>query len=81
MKNSSELSYTVLFEQAEEGGYIAFVPALPGCMTQGETFEETKNNIQDAIVGYIQVLREDGDDVPTEHKEHIAATVAVPEYA
>ncbi|EKD78704.1 MAG: hypothetical protein ACD_41C00291G0002, partial [uncultured bacterium] len=44
MKNSSELSYTVLFEQAEEGGYIAFVPALPGCMTQGETFEETKNN-------------------------------------
>ena len=81
MKNSSELSYTVLFEQAEEGGYIAFVPALPGCMTQGETFEETKNNIQDAIVGYIQVLREDGDDVPTEYKEHIAATVAVPEYA
>lgn len=81
MKSATNLSYTVLFERAEEGGYIAFVPALPGCMTQGETFEEAKENIQDAIIGYIQVLREDGDDVPTEYKEHIAATIAVPEYA
>lgn len=81
MLNTKSLSYTVLFERAEEGGYVAFVPALPGCMTQGETFEEAKENIQDAIVGYIQVLREDGDDVPTEYREHIAATIAVPEYA
>ncbi len=81
MAKDTTLSYTVLFERAEEGGYVAFVPALPGCMTQGETFEETKENIHDAIVGYIQVLREDGDDVPTEFKEHIAATIAVSEYA
>ncbi len=81
MAKDTTLSYTVLFERAEEGGYVAFVPALPGCMTQGETFEEAKENIQDAIVGYIHVLREDGDDIPTEFGGHIAATIAVPEYA
>jgi predicted RNase H-like HicB family nuclease len=77
MLKDRALTYTVLFEHADEGGYIAFVPTLPGCMTQGETFEETKNNIQDAIAAYITVLQEDGDDVPVEHAEHIAATVAV----
>lgn len=70
-------SYTVLFERADEGGYIAFVPALPGCMTQGETFEETVENIKDAISLYIEVLKDDGDDIPVEHEEHIAATVTV----
>ena len=77
MKSQQILTYTVLFEPAVEGGYVAFVPRLPGCMTQGETFEETKKNIQDAIVAYLDVLREDGEEVPVEEEEHIAATVAV----
>ena len=71
------LTYTALFEASEEGGYIVSVPALPGCLTQGETFEEAKANIQEAIALYIEVLKEDGDDVPVE-TEHIAATVQVP---
>lgn len=71
------LAYTVLFERAPEGGYCAFVPTLPGCMSQGETFEETTKNIKDAICGYLEVLHEDGDDIPREHEEHIAATIMV----
>lgn len=78
MESTKVLTYTVIFAKATEGGYVASVPALPGCMTQGETFEETKDNIKDAILGYIEVLREDGDEIPREHEEHIAATVAVP---
>ena len=77
MDQKSVLTYSVLFERAPEGGYVAFVPVLPGCMTQGETFEETRNNIEDAIIGYIAILKEDGDEVPEEYTEHIAATVAV----
>lgn len=73
----NQINYTVVFEKAPEGGYIAIVPALPGCMTQGETFEETKEYIKDAIAAYIEVLREDGDDIPVEQSEHIAATVSV----
>jgi antitoxin HicB len=78
MKSTKIFTYTVIFEKAKEGGYIATVPILPGCMTQGETFEEAKNNIKDAISGYIQVLKEDKDEIPFEDEEHIAATIAVP---
>ncbi len=78
MNDSQKIfSYTVLFNRAPEGGYCAFVPALPGCMSQGETFEEAQKNVKDAISGYIEVLQEDGDDIPIEHEEHIAATVMV----
>lgn len=75
------LTYTVLFDRAPEGGYIAAVPSLPGCMTQGETFEDARENIKDAIREYVAVLKEDGDEVPIEHEEHIAATVSVPLFA
>lgn len=78
MKSTNVLTYTVFFEKAAEGGYVAFVPALPGCLSQGETFEETVENIKDAISGYLAVLREDNDELPIEEKEHIAATVMVP---
>lgn len=78
MESTKVFTYTAIFEKASEGGYVVSVPALPGCLTQGETFEEAKDNIKDAITGYIEVLREDGDEVPLEHAEHIAATVAVP---
>lgn len=43
------LKFTVVFEKAEEGGYIVTVPALPGWMTQGETFEEAEAMVKDAI--------------------------------
>lgn len=65
MKNKQALTYSVIFEKAKEGGYIAYVPILPGCMTQGETFEDTKENIKDAIEAYIEVLKEDCEPIPT----------------
>ena len=54
------LKYTVVFEPSEEGGYVASVPALPGCISQGETFEEAVGMIKDAISGYLAVLKEKG---------------------
>jgi predicted RNase H-like HicB family nuclease len=41
-------------------GYVADVPALPGCMSQGKTMDEAKSNIRDAIAGYLEVLRKHG---------------------
>lgn len=78
MKTKKILSYTVIFEKAAEGGYVVSVPLLQGCMTQGETFEEAKENIKDAISSYIAVLREDGDQIPVESGEHISMTIEVP---
>jgi predicted RNase H-like HicB family nuclease len=71
------LTYTVVFERAAEGGYVVTVPTLPGCLSQGETFEEARENIRDAITGYLHVLREDGDEIPIESPEHFAGTVQV----
>jgi len=42
-----------IIHEAEEGGYWAEVPALPGCMTQGETLEELNTNIREAIEGWL----------------------------
>ncbi|WP_083918104.1 type II toxin-antitoxin system HicB family antitoxin [Methylosarcina fibrata] len=45
----------VIIHEAEESGYWAEVPALPGCVSQGETFEELLNNLDEAISGCLTV--------------------------
>jgi predicted RNase H-like HicB family nuclease len=45
----------VIIHEAEEGGYWAEVPAIPGCATQGETFEELLENLYEAIEGCLSV--------------------------
>ncbi|MBI3485908.1 type II toxin-antitoxin system HicB family antitoxin [Candidatus Daviesbacteria bacterium] len=69
--------YTVIFEPAEEGGYVATVPALPGCATQGETFEETIEMVQDAISGYLAVLKDQKQEIPTEKDDLVVTKVSV----
>jgi predicted RNase H-like HicB family nuclease len=44
----------VIIEPAEEGGYIAYCPALKGCLSQGETIEEVKENIKEAIESWFE---------------------------
>lgn len=48
-------SYAVVFTPAEEGGYTATVPALPGCISEGDSFEKAKENIREAIELYTKV--------------------------
>jgi len=45
----------VIVHQAEEGGYWAEVPAIPGCATQGDTFDELLKNLYDAVEGCLSV--------------------------
>ena len=49
------MTLKVIVHQAEEGGYWAEVPALPGCVTQGETVEEVTANVREAIEGWLSV--------------------------
>lgn len=51
----------VIIHQAEEGGYWAEVPAIPGCATQGQTFQELIQNIYDAVEGCLSI---DMDAIP-----------------
>ena len=48
----------VVVHDAEEGGYWAEVPAIPGCATQGETFEELLHNLYEAVEGCLTDLRD-----------------------
>lgn len=58
--------YTVIFEHEEDGGYHAFVPALKGCHSQGDTLEEAITNIREAIELYLESLKEEGEPIPVE---------------
>lgn len=73
--------FTVLFEPAEEGGYIVTCPSLPGLVTEGDTLEEARRMAADAIRGYIEALAKDGLPIPPEdarpRDKIIAETVAV----
>lgn len=59
-------TYTVIIEPAEEGGFWAYVPALPGCFTQGETLDETVKMAQEAVDGFIETLAKLGKAIPVE---------------
>jgi len=61
-----QVTYTVHIEPGEEGGFIAYFPALPGCHTQGGTFEEVIAMAKDVLVGYLETLRDHGDPIPEE---------------
>ena len=73
--------YTMIFEPAEEGGYIVTCPSLPGPVTEGDTLEEARAMAADAIRGYIETLAKDGLPIPPEDPESqgaiIKETVAV----
>ena len=71
--------YTIILEpDLEEGGYTVTVPALPGCITQGETIEQCIERAREAIAGYIESLIADGEPVPeeTERPQMITINVA-----
>jgi antitoxin HicB len=51
-------------EPADEGGFVAHFPALPGCRTQGETLEEVIVMARDALAGYLNCLQVHGDPIP-----------------
>jgi predicted RNase H-like HicB family nuclease len=61
-------SYSVYYEEAAEGGYVASVPSLPGCHTQGETLEEAELNIVEAITLYLESLSAHGESRPEERR-------------
>ena len=60
-------TFTVVLEPDDEaGGFVAHVPVLPGCHTQGETREEAIAMAQDAVAGYVESLLAHNDPIPIE---------------
>ena len=59
-------TYSLTIEPAEDGGYLAYFPALPGCHTWGATYEEAVTNAEEALAVYVETLNAHGDPLPDE---------------
>jgi predicted RNase H-like HicB family nuclease len=65
------MRYRVLIQQDEDGMYVAEVPSLPGCISQGETREEAVTQVREAIAAYLESLQERGEPIPPPITEEI----------
>jgi predicted RNase H-like HicB family nuclease len=68
----AKVKYKIVLEPQEEGGYTVYVPALPGCVSQGGTVEEAMDNVKEAITVYLESLRERGIDLPQVEEREVA---------
>ena len=70
--------YTAIFEPDKEaGGYTVIIPSLPGCISEGDTFEEALKNIKEAASLYLEVMRRKKEGIIREEKGIIIAPVQV----
>ena len=72
----AKLEYRVVIEPLapkDGGGFVATVPDLPGCMSDGETPEEALANVRDAVAAWIEEARALGRSVPKPSRRHVAA--------
>ena len=70
--------YKVVLEQdVLEGGYTVTVPGLPGCITEGDTFEEAMANAHEAILGYLEALEKEGLPIPADSPKLIFGEVEI----
>jgi predicted RNase H-like HicB family nuclease len=65
------VKFTVILEPQKDGGFTVSVPALPGCISEGENREEALKNIKEAIELYLEVLKEDGKPIPQDVGEEV----------
>jgi predicted RNase H-like HicB family nuclease len=65
----------VIIYPGEDGYWVAEVPSLPGCISQGRTRDEAIANIREAIEGYIELLQEDGLPIPEENREVVTLDI------
>ena len=70
--------YTAVFEPDEKGGgFTVTIPALPGCISEGDTFEKALQNIKEAASLYLEVMQSKKEEIPKEEKGVVVAPVEV----
>ena len=70
--------YTAIFEQDKEfGGFTVSIPALQGCISEGDTFEDALENIQEAAILYLDVMKEENKKIPFYDQGVIIAPIRV----
>lgn len=74
-KKAQVLKYTAVFEPESTGGYSVTIPALIGCISQGETFEEAIKNIKEAAELYLEDLKE--SEIPQQNRSIVVSPIEV----
>jgi antitoxin HicB len=70
-------TYRIILTEEPEGGYTATVPSLPGCITYGDNVNHAIDMAKEAIEGYLEVLKEQGDEIPDDsHSLEYSLTLA-----
>lgn len=64
VKEIIKMEYLIIFEKNKQGHYGAYVPDLPGCVSLGDTLEEAKQNIKDALELHLEGMKAEGMEVP-----------------
>jgi predicted RNase H-like HicB family nuclease len=64
MTDTDAPSYLIVIERAEDGGYGAWAPDLPGCVALGDTIEDAEHQMREAIAFHLEGLRDQGEPVP-----------------
>ena len=59
------MRFIYIIERANDGSFSAYVPDLPGCTTSGDTIDEVRENMKDAVGSYLDSLREHNEPIPT----------------
>ena len=75
------MEFYAVFEQEEDGGFSVSIPALPGCFSQGDTFEEAKSNIEEAMSLYLEVRSEQEPSWRPDFRPIFSVPVRSPAYA
>jgi len=66
------MNLKIIFEPSDEGGYTAIVPALPGCISEGESKDDALRNIREAIALYLEPVEDDWDFAPNAELMEVA---------
>lgn len=74
---SKTLHYNLVFRPEPEGGYTVLVPALPGCVTYGESLEEAREMAGDAIGAYLKSVKKHKEDILSDEKSFFASVDVV----
>lgn len=74
-KQAQVLKYTAVFEPENKGGYSVTIPALPGCISEGDSFEEALSNIKEAAALYLEDLKK--KDFPKESRPLVVSPIEV----
>lgn len=71
------LKYDVIFEEQPDSGFTVTVPSLPGCISEGDTLEQARANITDAIKLYLEDLSADREEIPARGSNIFVGQISV----